>query len=119
MGVLDDRVVVVTGGTSGIGLASARRLAADGATVVIAGRDATQGEDAAQAIRDSGGRATFVKTDVTDDGQVAALAQRAASQQGVINVWFNNAGIEGGIAELAGLDDHTVREPSSRTSSMR
>jgi NAD(P)-dependent dehydrogenase (short-subunit alcohol dehydrogenase family) len=110
MGVLDDRVVVVTGGTSGIGLASARRVAAEGATVVIAGRDATQGEGAAEAIRGSGGRATFVTTDVTDDDQVAALAQRAAGEHGVIDVWFNNAGIEGGIAELADLDDRTVRQ---------
>jgi len=77
---------------------------------MMAGRDATQGEGAAEAIRGSGGRATFVKTDVTDDDQVAALAQRAADNQGVIDVWFNNAGIEGGIAELAGLDDRTVRE---------
>ena len=68
MGNLDNRVAVVTGGATGIGLATARRLAAEGATVVIACRDATSGEAAAEAIRASGGRATFIMTDVTDDG---------------------------------------------------
>jgi NAD(P)-dependent dehydrogenase (short-subunit alcohol dehydrogenase family) len=109
MGSLDERVVVVTGGATGIGLASARRFAAKGATVVMAGRDATRGEGAAEVIRGSGGRATFVRTDVTDDGQVAALAQRAAGKRGVIDIWFNNAGVEGGIGAL-GLDDLTVRQ---------
>ena len=47
---LDDRVAVVTGGATGIGLAAARRFAADGATVMIASRDATRGEAAAEAI---------------------------------------------------------------------
>lgn len=110
MGSLEDRVVVVTGGATGIGLASARRLAAEGATVVIAARDATRGEGAAETIRGSGGRATFVSTDVTDDGQVAALAQRAAGERGVIDVWFNNAGVEGGIGALGDFDDLTVRQ---------
>ena len=52
---LDDRVAVVTGGATGIGLAAARRFAADGATVMIAGRDATRGEAAAEAIGAFGG----------------------------------------------------------------
>ena len=75
----------------------------------MAGRDATRGEGAAEVIRGSGGRATFVRTDVTDDGQVAALAQRAAGERGVIDIWFNDAGVEGGIGAL-GLDDLTVRQ---------
>lgn len=109
MGSFNDRVVVVTGGATGIGLASARRFAAEGATVVIAGRDATRGEGVAEVIRGSDGRATFVTTDVTDDSQVAALAQQAAGKRGVIDVWFNNAGVEGEIGGLGDLDDLTVR----------
>ena len=109
MGSFNDRVVVVTGGATGIGLASARRFATEGATVVIAGRDARRGEGVAEVIRGSDGRATFVTTDVTDDSQVAALAQQAAGKRGVIDVWFNNAGVEGEIGGLGDVDDLTVR----------
>ena len=110
MGNLDDRVAVVTGGATGIGLATARRAAAEGATAVIAGRDAARGEAAAEAIRASGGRATFIQTDVTDDSQVADLAKLAAAAGDGIDIWFNNAGIEGGLGPLSAFDDHTVRE---------
>jgi NAD(P)-dependent dehydrogenase (short-subunit alcohol dehydrogenase family) len=110
MGNLDNRVAVVTGGATGIGLASARRLAAEGATVVIASRDATRGEAAAEAIRASGGRATFIATDVTDDSQVATLAKRAAGGQDVIDIWFNNAGVAGRIGPLGAFDDLTVSQ---------
>jgi NAD(P)-dependent dehydrogenase (short-subunit alcohol dehydrogenase family) len=77
---------VVTGGATGIGLATARRLAAEGATVVIAGRDTGRGAAAVEAIRAFGGRATFVATDVTDDGQVAALAKVAADHGDGIDI---------------------------------
>jgi NAD(P)-dependent dehydrogenase (short-subunit alcohol dehydrogenase family) len=110
MGNLDDRVAVVTGGATGIGLATARRLAADGATVVIAGRSATRGEAAAEAIRAAGGQAMFILADVTDDAQVAVLAKRAAGERDAIDLWFNNAGVEGGLGPLGGLDDHAVRQ---------
>ena len=110
MGNLDDRIAVVTGGATGIGLATARRLACQGATVVMAGRDARRGEAAAEAIRGSGGRATFIAADVTDDSQVAVLAKRAAVEHDAIDIWFNNAGIEGGLGPLAAFDDLTVRQ---------
>jgi NAD(P)-dependent dehydrogenase (short-subunit alcohol dehydrogenase family) len=111
MGNLDNRVAVITGGATGIGLATARRLAANGATAVIACRDAARGEAAAQAIRACGGQATFIATDVTDDSQVAALAKRAAHEHDGIDIWFNNAGVEGGKpGPLGGLDDPAVRQ---------
>ena len=110
MGNLDNRVAVITGGATGIGLATGRRLAADGATVVIACRDAARGEAAAQAIRAAGGQATFTATDVTDDSQVAALAKRAAGEHDGIGIWFNNAGVEGGLGPLGGFDDPAVRQ---------
>ena len=107
MGRLDKRVAVITGGATGIGLATAERLAAEGAEVVLAGRNATRGEQVVQAITRAGGRARFIRTDVADDRQVASLAE-AAGARGQIDIWVNNAGIEGRIGPLAAFDDAVV-----------
>jgi NAD(P)-dependent dehydrogenase (short-subunit alcohol dehydrogenase family) len=85
---LADRVVVITGGAGGIGLATARRVAAEGAKVVIADVDPATGKAAADAV---GG--LFVATDVTDEGQVEALFTAAHDTYGSVDVAFNNAGI--------------------------
>lgn len=78
----------ITGGTSGIGLATARRLAAAGAWVTISGRRAT-----GQAIADEIG-ARFVALDVTDAAALAAALQDTAAEQGALEILFNNAGTE-------------------------
>src|SRR3954447_14148278 len=88
VGRLDGRTAVVTGSSGGIGGATARRVAAEGATVVCADLDAEAGEKAAAEI---GG--LFVQTDVTDEAQVKALFQRAVDEFGRVHVAFNNAGI--------------------------
>jgi NAD(P)-dependent dehydrogenase (short-subunit alcohol dehydrogenase family) len=85
---LQDRVVVITGGGSGIGLASARRLASEGAKVVVADIDPGAGAAAAKEV---GG--LFVPVDVTDEPQVEALFQAAVDAYGTVDVAFNNAGI--------------------------
>ena len=85
---LPGRVAVVTGGGSGIGLATARRLASEGAHVVVADVDAAAGRAAADEV---GG--LFVPTDVTDAEQVEALFATAAETYGGVDVAFNNAGI--------------------------
>ncbi|PXX64326.1 NAD(P)-dependent dehydrogenase (short-subunit alcohol dehydrogenase family) [Nocardia tenerifensis] len=85
---LQDRVAVVTGGGSGIGLATVRRFAAEGAKVVVGDIDATTGEAAAAEV---GGR--YVKVDVTDEAQVEALFQTAVEAYGGLDIAFNNAGI--------------------------
>ena len=87
-GRLADRVVVITGGCSGIGLASARRLAAEGGTVVIGDLDEARGPDLAAEL---GG--VFLRVDVTDAEQVAALFALAHDRFGSVDVAFNNAGI--------------------------
>jgi NAD(P)-dependent dehydrogenase (short-subunit alcohol dehydrogenase family) len=85
---LQDRVAVVTGGGSGIGLATVRRFAAEGAKVVVADIDAASGAAAAAAV---GG--LHVKVDVTDEAQVEALFQTAVDTYGGLDIAFNNAGI--------------------------
>jgi NAD(P)-dependent dehydrogenase (short-subunit alcohol dehydrogenase family) len=85
---LQDRVAVITGAASGIGLAAARRMAAEGAHVVVADVDERAGKEAADAV---GG--LFVKTDVTSDDEVRHLYTAAHDQYGRIDIAFNNAGI--------------------------
>ncbi|MFC0627309.1 3-oxoacyl-ACP reductase [Kribbella deserti] len=85
---LIDRVAVVTGGASGIGLASVRRLAAEGAKVVIGDLDPTTGKAAADEV---GG--LFVQTDVTSETDVENLFKQANDVFGHVDIAFNNAGI--------------------------
>jgi NAD(P)-dependent dehydrogenase (short-subunit alcohol dehydrogenase family) len=85
---LEGRTAVITGGCSGIGLASARRFAAEGAHVVVGDVDARTGAAVAAEI---GG--TFVATDVTEAEQVDALFATAHEVAGSVDVAFNNAGI--------------------------
>ena len=85
---LEGRTAVITGGGSGIGLASAKRLADEGANVVIADMDATAGQAAADVV---GG--IFVQANVTDAGDVAAMFKAAKDTYGSVDIAFNNAGI--------------------------
>ena len=77
--------VLVAGGTSGIGLAIARRMAADGASVVVAGRDRARGEAAVAAL---GSSATFVRADAGDPADCAALVESAVNRMGGIDALF-------------------------------
>ena len=96
MAKLLDRVAIVTGGARGIGGAIAVAFAAEGADVVIADR---LGEDAAapvlERIRAAGRRGLFVPTDVSDEHQAEALADRAYAEFGEVDILVNNAGVVG------------------------
>ncbi|MFG3195553.1 SDR family NAD(P)-dependent oxidoreductase [Streptomyces sp. NPDC048208] len=85
---LTGKRALVTGGTSGIGAATARHLAARGAHVVVVGRDAERGEGVVRQITDAGGTARFARADVGDPAQIATLRQQA----GDIDILVNNAG---------------------------
>lgn len=98
MGELTGKVAIVTGASAGIGRAAALALAAEDAAVVVADVDEARGEAVARAIVDKGGRAAFVRTDVADDAQVAAMVERAVEAFGGLDIAFNNAGIEGAAA---------------------
>jgi NAD(P)-dependent dehydrogenase (short-subunit alcohol dehydrogenase family) len=85
---LQDRVAVITGGASGIGLATARRLAEEGARVVVADVDETTGKGVAEEV---GG--LFVRADVTDEEDVRGMYSFAHQAYGSVDIAFNNAGI--------------------------
>jgi NADP-dependent 3-hydroxy acid dehydrogenase YdfG len=89
---MSQRIAVVTGASSGIGAATARSLAAEGFHVVVAARRADRIDALAKEITDAGQAATAVPLDVTDDAQVAALADSVAALPGQLTVLVNNAG---------------------------
>ncbi len=89
------KVVLVTGGTSGIGRETAIQFSKAGANVVLAGRRTEQGEAVAAEIND-GGDAQFVQTDVTQEDQVRRLVEETVERYGRLDIAFNNAGIEHG-----------------------
>jgi NAD(P)-dependent dehydrogenase (short-subunit alcohol dehydrogenase family) len=97
MGWLDGQVALVTGGGSGIGAATARRLAAEGACVVVADRDLAAAEKVAAEIGARAYRpedvATAVQVDVTDEDQVVEAVRQAALAFGGVDLVVNNAGL--------------------------
>jgi 2-deoxy-D-gluconate 3-dehydrogenase len=90
---LTGRVAIVTGGNGGIGLGMARGLAAAGAALAIAGRNAAKSDAAVSELTQRGARAISVVADVTDPAAVAALIERVGSELGRIDILINNAGI--------------------------
>ncbi len=95
MGQLDGKVALITGAGSGIGRASALVFAREGATVVVADVDAAGGAETVRLVESAGGRALFVKTDVSRASEVEALVQASVAAYGRLDYAHNNAGIEG------------------------
>ena len=92
MGHFSDQVVIVTGGSRGIGYAIAGALLDEGATVVIASQHDERGQAAAHTLRERGGRVEFIATDVTQRDQVERLVGQTLDRFGQINALVNNAG---------------------------
>jgi NAD(P)-dependent dehydrogenase (short-subunit alcohol dehydrogenase family) len=92
---LQDKVALVTGGTSGIGRETAVLFAKAGAKVAVAGRREAEGQETVELIRAAGGDGLFVKADVSKASEVDALVQKTVERFGRLDIAFNNAGTEG------------------------
>ncbi len=107
MGRTTDQVVLVTGGASGIGAAAARLFAQEGAKVVIADVNSQGGEQTAQNIKEAGGSAIFVQTDISEDTEVEALISKAVTTYGRLDCAYNNAGIMGDVLSVTDLSEQS------------
>jgi NADP-dependent 3-hydroxy acid dehydrogenase YdfG len=106
---LDQQVIVITGASSGIGLATAVAAAEEGAKLVLASRSQQTLEELAQRINANGGEAIAVVADVADRQQVQRIAEAAISRFGRIDTWINDAGLS-----IYGRLDEVSEEDSRR-----
>ena len=103
----DGKVALVTGGSAGIGKATALQFAREGARVVIAARRVDAGEQAVSEIRDAGGEAIFVRTDVSRTEDVKNMVAAAVSTYGRLDYAFNSAGI---VLDRGRTHEHTLED---------
>ena len=94
-GRLDGKIALVTGGSSGIGRASALAFAREGAKVVVADVTAEGGQETVRLIKEAGGEARFLKVDVARAAEVETLITQTVAAYGRLDCAYNNAGIEG------------------------
>lgn len=97
---LKDKVAIVTGAASGMGAATARLFAREGATVVVADLLEAEGAAVAREIGDAGGEARFRKLDVTSDAEWGSLVSETVSAYGRVDILVNNAGVSGSHPDL-------------------
>jgi NAD(P)-dependent dehydrogenase (short-subunit alcohol dehydrogenase family) len=97
---LNDKVALITGGTTGIGLATAKLYLENGAKLIIAGRRQEQGDKAIKELHKISPSVKFVQTDVSKSLEVQNLIKETVSTYGRLDIAFNNAGIEGRFATI-------------------
>lgn len=95
------KVVIITGGTSGIGREAAVLFASHGAKVVVSGRREKEGAETMDLVRKAGGDGIFVKMDVAKSAEVQAMVNKTVATYGKLDCAFNNAGIEGNWLQIA------------------
>jgi NAD(P)-dependent dehydrogenase (short-subunit alcohol dehydrogenase family) len=105
-GKLNGKVAIITGGSTGIGEATAQAFAQEGVKVVVASRRINEGEEAVYRIQEAGGEAIFVKTDVAKAADVEALVNKTVNTYGRLDYAFNNAGFgkDGLLTDIAEED---------------
>ena len=100
MGKFTDKVALVTGGTSGIGKATAIAFGKEGAKVVLSGRRSSEGLETAKLIEEAGGNAKFVLSDVSQESDIKKLIDETVATFGRIDFAFNNAGVDSDNAPI-------------------
>src|ERR1700761_9199618 len=91
----ENKVVLITGGTSGIGRTTAVAFAKEGAKVVVSGRRKAEGAETVPLVAKAGAQGLFVQADVSDEEQVKKLVQATVDRFVRLDIAFNNAGVEG------------------------
>jgi len=107
MALFTGKVALVTGGSSGIGRATAIVFARKGASVVVASRRAEEGEETVKLVKEAGSDGFFVKTDVTQAADVEAMVEQTIRSYGRLDYAFNNAGIEQAPSPLVEQTEET------------
>jgi NAD(P)-dependent dehydrogenase (short-subunit alcohol dehydrogenase family) len=110
MAHLTDKVALITGGNSGIGRAAALAFAREGAKVLIAARGVERGEEAAHEIIAAGGRAAFVRADLSRPAEIEALVAKTVETYGRLDCAFNNAATEGVLKPTAEFTEEEFDE---------
>ena len=104
---LKDKVVIVTGGSQGIGRAAALLFSQEKARVVVADVHTEGGEETVKMVKESGGQAIFIETDVSSEDQVKAMVTKTVETYGKLDCAFNNAGVEAREALVPLIDSPT------------
>jgi NAD(P)-dependent dehydrogenase (short-subunit alcohol dehydrogenase family) len=110
---MKDKIALVTGGSSGIGRATALAFAREGAKVAVADLNAIGGQETVSSIKDAGGEACFIEADMGQAASVEAMVQKTVETFGRLDYSHNNAGVEGPLTRTAELEedqwDHVIR----------
>jgi NAD(P)-dependent dehydrogenase (short-subunit alcohol dehydrogenase family) len=102
---LEDKVAVITGAGSGIGRATALLFAQEGAKVVVADYSVEGGEETVRQVKEKGGEAIFIKTDVSQAADTQRMVKTAIDKYGRLDILYNNAGIEGTLVPTESVSE--------------